>query len=114
MPPPKRKAPSKQNNGASKRPPRQPVLTPDYSSNSLSEKDGNINGDTVEQDQVVEDSPFFTIVSNTDQMITPRAEESGTELMKENEVLKKRLHQARGQLQMKRLINKEDKLVMVR
>ena len=113
-PPPKRKAPSKQNKGARKRPPRQPVSTPDYSSDSNSEKDGNINGDMVEQDQVVEDSPSFTIILNTDRMITLRAEEMETELMLENEVLKKRLHQARGQSKMKRLINKEDKLVMLR
>jgi len=113
MPPPKRKAPSKQNNGARKRPSRQPVSTTDYSSDSSGEKDISINGDTVEQDQVVEDSPSFTIVSNTDQM-TPQAKKKETELMLENEVLKKRLQLVRGQSKMKRLINEEDELVMLR
>jgi len=93
---------------------RTPMSPSDYNSDSQSERnDDNIGTIAVEQDQVVQASPD-TRVTNSHQMVTPRAEESETDLVKENEALRTRLQKASRHFQMKQLINEKDELVMLR
>ena len=80
------------NNVARKRSPvvsnnekRQPMSPSNYNNESLSRREDDINDETVGQDQVVELSPVTRILISH-QMITPRAEDSNTDLMKENEM----------------------------
>ena len=120
MPPPKRKASSRQTAVARKRSPavskekNEQMQLELNGKDSLDDGQDEDNEEPEEQEQEIIASPSIERSKNLHRVCMPTDEYTRTDLMKENEALKIRLQQATCQSKMKRLMNKEDKLLLLR
>ena len=120
MPPPKRKAASKQTEVARKRSPAVSNRKNEHTQLELNDEDSLDDGqdedneEPKEEEQEIIASPSIERSKNLHRVCTPTDEYTRTDLMKEKEELKIRLQQATRQTKIKRLMNEEDELLLLR